>query len=241
RKGAFTGAEQSRAGLLEVASGGTLFLDEIGELPKSMQAKLLRVLEAGEVRRLGDNESFQVDVRVVCATHRDLGEMVDEGSFREDLMYRINAFEIELPNLVSRVEDIPELAVHLLKRFRSDVPTSGGVEEYFTATAIKKIQSHNWPGNVRELANVVERASILADQLPITENELPVQFGVRGRSSRQLTLGPRTLKAIESQAIEESLSRHQGDKNAAAEELGVSIKTIYNRLASQEIQIRKAA
>ena len=120
RKGAFTGADESRQGLFEVASGGTLFLDEIGELPKSMQAKLLRVLESSEVRRVGDNESFKVDVRVVCATHRNLTDMVEEGEFREDLMYRVNAFEIELPSLSERAVDIPELALHLLKRFRVD-------------------------------------------------------------------------------------------------------------------------
>ena len=110
RKGSFTGADEHRVGLFEVADGGTLFLDEIGELPKPMQAKLLRVLESGEIRRVGENESFTVDVRVVCATHRDLQEMVDEGEFREDLMFRINTFEIPLPPLRQRTEDIPQLA-----------------------------------------------------------------------------------------------------------------------------------
>ena len=118
RKGSFTGADEHRVGLFEVANGGTLFLDEIGELPKAMQAKLLRVLESGEIRRVGENESFIVDVRVVCATHRDLDEMVDDGDFREDLMFRINTFEIHLPPLRERLDDIPRLAAHLLARFR---------------------------------------------------------------------------------------------------------------------------
>lgn len=241
RKGAFTGADESRSGLFEVASGGTLFLDEIGELPKAMQSKLLRVLESGEVRRVGDNEPFKVDVRIVCATHRDLTEMVEDGEFREDLMYRINAFEIELPALAARKEDLPDLACHLLKRFRADARSCHQVNECFTDEALDKLASHSWPGNVRELANVVEHASILADQLPIGADDLPAQFGQRGRGRSSLEFGPMTLKEIEAMAIEESLQRHNGDKNAAAQELGVSIKTIYNRLAAQEIGIRKAA
>ena len=241
RKGAFTGADESRAGLFEVASGGTLFLDEIGELPKSMQSKLLRVLESGEVRRVGDNEPFRVDVRIVCATHRNVAEMVDEGEFREDLMYRINAFEVELPPLVSRKQDIPELALHLLKRFHADAQQANQVEDCFSPEALEKLCAHSWPGNVRELANVVEHASILADRMPITGDDLPSQFDSRSRGKSGLTFGPMTLKEIEAMAIEESLSRHDGDKSAAADELGVSIKTIYNRLASQELGIRKAA
>ncbi len=118
RKGAFTGADEHRVGLFEVANGGTIFLDEIGELPKAMQAKLLRVLESREIRRVGENRAVNIDVRVVCATHRDLPEMVASGDFREDLMYRINTFEIFLPPLRDRVEDIGELAEHLLTRFR---------------------------------------------------------------------------------------------------------------------------
>ena len=118
RKGSFTGADEHRVGLFEVANGGTLFLDEIGELPKPMQAKLLRFLESGEIRRVGENESFIVDVRVICATHRNLQSMVEEGDFREDLMFRINTFEVHLPPLRERKEDIPELAAHLLERFR---------------------------------------------------------------------------------------------------------------------------
>ena len=120
RKGAFTGADTSRTGLFEVADGGTLFLDEIGELPKSMQSKLLRVLESGEIRRVGDNDSFQVDVRVVCATHRNLDSMVRDELFREDLLFRINTFEIALPSLRDRIADIPELVQHLFQRFWSE-------------------------------------------------------------------------------------------------------------------------
>lgn len=241
RKGAFTGADENRTGLFEMASGGTLFLDEIGELPKSMQSKLLRVLESSEVRRVGDNEPFKVDVRIVCATHRNIVEMVDAGEFREDLMYRINAFEIELPPLASRKSDIPHLALHLLKRFCPTASSCKAVEECFDQASIEMLCGHSWPGNVRELANVIEHASILVDELPITPDELPNQFGSRNRSAGKLVFGPMTLKEIEAQAIEESLERHGGDKNLAAEELGVSIKTIYNRLAAQDLSIKKAA
>lgn len=241
RKGAFTGADENRVGLFEVASGGTLFLDEIGELPKSMQAKLLRVLESSEIRRVGDNEAFHVDVRVVCATHRNLAEMVDAGEFREDLMYRINAFEIELPTLAARKSDIPELAFHILKRFHPQAVDATSVEQCFTNGALEMLSRHSWPGNVRELANVIEHASILNDQLPVTEEDLPDRFDNRKRNGGSLSFGPMTLKEIELLAIQESLDRHNGDRHAAAEELGVSTKTIYNRLASGEIQWRRAA
>ena len=224
RKGAFTGADDSRVGLFEVADGGTLFLDEIGELPKAMQAKLLRVLESGEIRRVGDNESFRVDVRVVCATHRNLVEMVEAGDFREDLMYRINTFEISLPSLRERIEDVAELAGHLYCRFRSD---SRPDDDIFTPEALESLEAHVWPGNVRELANVVEHASILCDHPPITPEHLPRRFAARGL---RLKTGPMTLRELEMHAIHESLDRHDGSKPDAADELGISLKTLYNKL-----------
>ncbi|MEQ8785884.1 MAG: sigma-54 dependent transcriptional regulator [Pirellulaceae bacterium] len=233
RKGAFTGADESRTGLFEVANGGTLFLDEIGELPKSMQAKLLRVLESGEIRRVGDNEAFRVDVRVVCATHRNLVEMVEAGDFREDLMYRINTFEVALPSLRDRQDDIPELAEHLYRRFRVDAKPA---DELFTQEAIETLQEHVWPGNVRELANVIEHACILCDRPPISPDHLPQRFASRGL---RLRTGPMTLKELEMQAIHESLERHNGSKSDAAEELGVSLKTLYNKL-NAESSLEKA-
>ncbi len=145
RKGSFTGADEHRVGLFEVADGGTLFLDEIGELPKPTQAKLLRFLESGEIRRVGENDSFTVDVRVVCATHRDLQAMVDEGDFREDLMFRINTFEIPLPPLRARTEDISELAAHLMTRFRH-APVAG--DDLLAPDALEVLARHRWPGNV---------------------------------------------------------------------------------------------
>jgi len=227
RKGAFTGADEHRVGLFEVADGGTLFLDEIGELPRGLQAKLLRVLESGEIRRVGDNASFQVDVRVVCATHRNLQEMVEEGDFREDLIFRVNTFEIWLPPLRSRIDDIPELAKHLVRRFR---PAARGDDRLFTDEAIELLQSHVWPGNVRELANVIEHATILCDGPPITPEHLPGNFGSNRLRLRLRSIGPTTLRDLELQAIHEAIERHNGNKPAAAEELGISLKTLYNRL-----------
>ena len=236
RKGAFTGADDHRTGLFEVASGGSIFLDEIGELPKAMQAKLLRVLESGEIRRVGENQAFEVDVRVICATHRNLPEMVEAGDFREDLMYRINTFEITLPPLRDRLADIQPLAEHLMRRFK---PGQKADDTLFTPEAIELLKGHTWPGNVRELANVIEHATILAGQPPITPEHLPQRFGAR-KGAVKLKLAPMTLRDLEMQAIYDALERHEGNKPAAAEELGVSLKTLYNKL-NQAAESEKAA
>ena len=238
RKGSFTGADEHRVGLFEVASGGTIFLDEIGELPKAMQAKLLRVLESGEIRRVGENQPTNVDVRVVCATHRDLPEMVAEEEFREDLMYRINTFEIRLPPLRERADDISPLAEHLLRRFR---PTAKADEQLLTDDAVQALREHIWPGNVRELANVIEHATILCDEGPIDKIHLPQHF-----DSRKLTGAARrnpgvlSLREIEMQAIEDALERNDGNKPKAAEQLGISLKTLYNKV-NQATSLSKSA
>ncbi|WP_146571518.1 sigma-54-dependent transcriptional regulator [Botrimarina hoheduenensis] len=229
-KGAFTGADEHRIGLFEVASGGTIFLDEIGELPKAMQAKLLRVLESREIRRVGENKTMKVDVRVVCATHRDLAEMVTGDEFREDLMYRINTFEINLPALRERLDDLPALAEHLLKRFR---PSARPIEQQFTDEALEALRGHVWPGNVRELANVVEHATILCESGPITVDDLPQHFNRRQLSGNARSRGPMTLRELEMEAIHESLERNDGSKPKVAEELGISLKTLYNKLNSE--------
>jgi DNA-binding NtrC family response regulator len=238
KKGAFTGADEHRIGLFEVANGGTIFLDEIGELPKTMQAKLLRVLESREIRRVGENKSVYVDVRVVCATHRDLPEMVSLGDFREDLMYRINTFEIFLPPLRDRIEDIGELAEHLLNRFRGK---AGPGKRHIADDAVTLLKSHVWPGNVRELANVVEHATILCDSGQITSDHLPAHF-----NRRQLTgaaashPGPISLRDLEMQAIYQALERNGGNKPKAADELGISLKTLYNKI-NQASDLEKSA
>src|SRR4029079_15600185 len=202
------------------------FLAGIGELPKAMQAKLLRVLESREIRRVGENRATNVDVRVVCATHRDLPEMVATGDFREDLMYRINTFEIFLPPLRDRVEDIAELAEHLLGRFRGK---SRATNRHLADDAIQALAGHVWPGNVRELANVIEHATILCDSGPIRREHMPQRF-----DSRQLVGAARqrpggmTLREMEMEAIHDPLERTGGNKPKAADQLGISLKTLYN-------------
>ena len=242
KKGAFTGADSQREGLFEVASGGTIFLDEIGELPLAMQAKLLRVLESGDIRRVGDNQTFHVDVRVVCATHRDVESMVESGAFREDLMFRINAFEIHVPALRGRIEDVMPLARHLYLRHR---PEHASIDGIFAEETIAIFKQHPWPGNVRELANVVEHATILCDHPPILPEHLPRHFvhkpNRRDAKVLSIATNPLSLKEMESLAVQEAIQRHLGNKPAAAEELGISLKTLYNKLNQSELANRANA
>jgi DNA-binding NtrC family response regulator len=229
RKGAFTGADQHRKGLFEVADGGTLFLDEVGELDKSLQVKLLRFLESGEIRRVGENEPFRVDVRVICATNRSLADMVEKEEFRQDLYFRINTFEIQMPPLRDRLDDLPELAQHLLLRRHSD--RAGGCPE-ISEQALQVLATHHWPGNVRELANVIEHAAILSGGGTITPNHLPQQFRSPARKPAAATNVGATpsLRDIEMEHILTVLEKHQGNKPNAARELGISLKTLYNKL-----------
>jgi len=229
RKGAFTGADQHRKGLFEVADGGTLFLDEVGELDKSLQVKLLRFLESGEIRRVGENEPFRVDVRIVCATNRSLADMVAKDEFRQDLMFRINTFEIEMPPLRERLDDLPDLVEHLFSRRHG--PREGS-SPGLSAAALHSLASYHWPGNVRELANVIEHAAILSGGKPIQPEHLPHQFRAIRRPHFATTSEPAvpTLRDIEMEHIVAVLEKHQGHKPAAAKELGVSLKTLYNKL-----------
>lgn len=243
KKGAFTGADMQRDGLFEVASGGSIFLDEIGELPLPMQAKLLRVLESGDIRRVGDNQTFHVDVRVVCATHRDVENMVESGAFREDLMFRINAFEIHVPALRERMEDVMPLARHLYLRHR---PEHAAIEQIFSDQTMSVFKQHPWPGNVRELANVVEHATILCDAPPILPEHLPRHFIDKrikreAKSVHSAVANPMSLREMELLAVQDAIQRHQGNKPAAAEELGISLKTLYNKLNQSDLANKKAA
>lgn len=242
RKGAFTGADENRTGLFEVADGGTVFLDEIGELPKPLQAKLLRFLESGEIRRVGDNTAFTCDVRVVCATNRHLDEMVAAESFREDLWYRINTFEIEIPPLRERADDIPRLARHFALRCGA---RAGCDDQLFTPAAMDALTAHHWPGNVRELANAIEHAMILCERPPIGVEHLPHRFSAcRATVPMPRAAGSPTfsanLREREMQTILEVLERHNGNKPKAAEELGISVKTLYNKLNQTNSMSRTA-
>ena len=232
KKGAFTGADTPRKGLIEVANGGTLFLDELGELDKSMQVKLLRFLESGEVRRVGENEAFHVDVRIVCATNRDLQEMVHEGTFREDLFFRVNTFEIHLPPLRDRKEDIPALARSLVARHLKRKEIHPDILDPATVDILRR---HEWNGNVRELANCVEHACILSGGDVILPEHLPrsVSGKVSGNEHPFLVTNfPRvlTLREIEQEVIEQTLQKNAGDKPRTADELGIALKTLYNKL-----------
>ncbi|MGC8550006.1 MAG: sigma-54 dependent transcriptional regulator [Acidobacteriaceae bacterium] len=170
-RGAFTGAVQGRVGRIEAADGGTLFLDEIGEMPLALQAKLLRFLETGELQRIGDNDSVKVDVRIVAATHRSLGEMVRAGSFRADLYYRLAVFLIRTPALAERPADLPLLVERLMARMGEQGPARRLAPE-----AMAKLEAHAWPGNVRELQHVLERAAILAGDEPVI-GDAEIEFG----------------------------------------------------------------
>ncbi|MFM7205777.1 MAG: sigma-54-dependent transcriptional regulator [Planctomycetaceae bacterium] len=243
RRGAFTGADEHRAGLFEVADGGTLFLDEIGELSKPLQSRLLRALESGEIRRVGDSQPITVDVRVVCATHRSLEDMVRAGDFREDLLFRINTFEITVPPLRERRDDIPLLVEHLVRRVRPQTPPGAVVA---ADSALAAMAAHHWPGNVRELANAVEHALVLCDDLPLTVSHLPSRFAALQPSGiavsepappPAMAAGaapssgrPESLRELEMRAILQGLERNRGNKARTAEELGISLKTLYNKL-----------
>lgn len=242
RKGAFTGADSNRKGLIEVANGGTLFLDELGELDKNVQVKLLRFLESGEVRRIGENDAFHVDVRVVCATNRPLQDMVDEGRFREDLFFRVNTFEIRMPRLRDRIDDVVPLAEHLIYRFHRK---RGILPAKLTTEAIVALKAHDWKGNVRELANAVEYALALCDGMRINATDLP--DSVRGSVDRDREAKAtgdvwspteaKTLRDIEMDVIYRVLEKHRGDKPRTANELGIALKTLYNKLNQYEVRL----
>ncbi len=238
RKGAFTGADTHRKGLFEVANGGTLFLDEVGELDKSVQVKLLRFLESGEIRRVGENDPFRVDVRILCATNRNLRDMIEADTFREDLFFRLNTFEIQLPALRERKSDLPMLAQHMLARYAA---RRGGHAPTLTPEAVEHLQSHDWPGNIRELANAIERAVILSGGEPIRPEHLPTQIPIRRSTASNgapAVAGPHfpipdgspTLRDIEMKYIQVVLEKHSGNKPAASKELGISLKTLYNKI-----------
>jgi two-component system response regulator AtoC len=235
RKGAFTEAKADRAGLIEKADGGTLFLDEIGELPLMLQTKLLRFLQEGELRRLGDTEVRKVNVRIVAATARDLEQEVSAGSFREDLYYRLNVIRIHVPPLRERREDIPLLAQHSLARFRAKFRKG---EIRFSPDAMETLTGHDWRGNVRELENLVERCVLLGGEGEIRQEQLVSiwEGGVSGdkgadRAPRVIIRVPVSLarpdlksavKEMERQMIRLALERTGGSRPKAAELLGIS-------------------
>ncbi len=242
-KGAFTGADRPRKGRFLMADGGTLFLDEIGELPMPTQAKLLRVLQDGQVQRVGSDDALIVDVRILAATNRNLENMVKQGTFREDLFYRLNVVAIEAPPLRRRVEDIPVLAQHFLSRFgeknRKEV-------KGITPQAMDLLIHYGWPGNIRELENAMERAVILLQGKYVSEKELPaaIQGGVLHEcaegtpfgeaSTLQGAGGAATLEEIERNTILQTLRELGGNKSEAARRLGITRRTLKLKLKKYE-------
>lgn len=233
-KGAFTGADRRRDGLFVKADKGTVFLDEVGEMSMPMQAKLLRVLQEGEIQRVGGDTPIAVDVRIIAATNRDLSKMVAEEAFREDLFYRLNVVNIEVPPLKERTSDIPVLAQHFVTRYaeRNRKKIKG-----FTPQAMDRLLKYAWPGNVRELENAVERAVILSPGEYITEKDLPLNIsGTTGEpqknnekiQSNHDTAG--SLDEIEKSAIAGAIEKTGGNKSEAARLLGITRRTLYNKL-----------
>lgn len=231
-KGAFTGATESRMGLFEVADGSTLFLDEIGELTVNTQAKLLRVVQSGEVRRVGENRAITVDTRIIAATHKNLAMEVKHGRFREDLYFRLNVITLSLPPLRERREDITALIDHFLHHFCQNIQMKRILPE-----TLAEMTQYNWPGNVRELENTIERLVVLTEGESITVDDLPEN--IRGISTALHANGVTegTLSEVEKKHILKVLHEKQWNKTLAAETLGVSLKTLYNKLKVYRIDL----
>lgn len=226
-RGAFTGAHARRQGRFELADGGTLFLDEISEVPMPLQVKLLRFLQEREFERVGGNETHRVDVRVVAATNRDLSERVQAGQFREDLYYRLNVVQLDVPPLRTRRSDIPLLAAHFLRKHAAANDLS---VDSFSGAAIQAMLAYAWPGNVRELENAVERAVVLAEGEVIEANHLPVISQVDSSDVIGTLVPGLTLAEIEREAVVQALEACGGSTQKAAELLGISQRKIQYRV-----------
>ena len=233
-KGAFTSATASKQGLFEVAHRGTIFLDEVGDVDLQIQPKLLKVLEEKRFRRLGDVRDRQVDVRLIAATHQDIGQLVREKRFRDDLYFRISTIPLSFPSLRERIEDIPTLAQYLLDKVSADL---GRGELRLDQGCIQALQAYSWPGNIRELRNVIERAVLLSDQKNITLNDLHfdghAQVGAPFLDSRL------TLLELEKQHIERVLQEERGRVEKAAKRLGIPRSSLYQKIKKHQIPSSK--
>jgi DNA-binding NtrC family response regulator len=234
-KGAFTGAAQSRQGLLAAAGSGTVFLDEIGELPIELQSRLLRALQEHEIRPLGSNERIRFEARIIAATNLDLEAGIKNGKFRKDLFFRLNVVTIKMPSLRDRKEDIPALIRHFLERYDNNKPATQISDE-----ALGRLMGYDWPGNIRELENCIQRAVSLGSGTFIQMEDLPsamLYHLVRKSSSR---LDMNTLQALERQAIHQALQTTGGDRVRAAKLLGIGKTTIYRKLKEYGIEVNPA-
>lgn len=227
-KGAFTDAHRNKAGLFQEADGGTIFLDEIGELPMELQVKLLRVLQEGELRRVGDNKAVKVDVRVVAATLRDLKEEIKKGSFRDDLYYRLNVIEVKLPPLRARPGDIPALAAHFIEKYGRRF---GKPAKALSGEAAAALMSYNWPGNIRELENVIERAMILEESGTIRTLALPIAQGGPQKEFHGLSI-KKAEEELEKELITRALERTGNNRTKAAQILEISHRALLYKIKS---------
>jgi two-component system, NtrC family, response regulator HydG len=223
KKGSFTDAREDRPGRFELANGGTLFFDEIGNLSLSLQSKLLSALQSRQVTRVGSNQPIDVDIRLVCATNMPLHQMVKEGKFRQDLLYRINTVEITIPPLCDRVDDIPMLGTHFLnyyaKKYRKEVLS-------ISPAAINKLKKYPWPGNVRELQHSIERAVIMADSPTLQESD----FLFNRKGSDESSTDSLNLDEVEKAAVVKAIQLHNGNISKAADELGLTRASLYRRM-----------
>jgi DNA-binding NtrC family response regulator len=222
-KGAFTDARTDRIGRFELADGGTIFLDEIGNVPLRQQAKLLRVLESGEIERVGSSRSRRVNVRVLSATNSDLSAACASGQFREDLLFRLNTVEIHLPALRERREDIPALAGHFLARYAARYRRP---VQSFDSAAVQTLMQYAWPGNVRELEHTIERAVLMCR----TEEIQPADLALSSQRPQTQGLEDLSLEAVEAMLVRKALQRYQGNVSQAAEALGLSRGALYRRM-----------
>jgi DNA-binding NtrC family response regulator len=234
-RGAFTGATDRRMGRFEQADGGTLFIDEIGDFELGLQAKLLRVLETLTLTPVGGHEDRTVDVRVITATSRDLRKMVEAGTFRQDLFYRLNVVSITLPPLRQRTDDIPILLEHFLKDITEHKHT---VTRRISPEVIRRFQAYSWPGNVRELRNVLESMIVLADGETLAENDLPEQIAAGAPLSSKTTDLPTglTMEELERLAITKAIDECDGNRTRAAERLGISVRTLQRKLRQYALE-----
>jgi len=224
KKGAFTDAKEDRAGRFEIANGGTLFLDEIGNLPMNLQAKLLAVLQNREIKPLGSNKSIAINIRLISATNMPLQEMIEENKFRQDLLYRINTVEINLPPLRERGDDIKILAEHFLKIYSKKYKT----EKKLSTGALQKLKKYHFPGNVRELQHAIERVLILSESDTIQADDF--FFLTQKEISSDTNVDTLNLDDMEKQAIQKALEKHGGNISKAAKELGLTRASLYRRL-----------
>ena len=239
KKGAFTGADRNKKGLFQEAEGGTIFLDEIGELPLSLQVKILRVLQENEIRMVGDSKSMKIDVRVIAATAKDLEAEAKKGTFRDDLYYRLNVLSIKIPPLRDRPEDIPLLCEHFIKRFNT---TLGKNIKSIAPAAMSLMLEYNWPGNVRELENAIERAAVLAEDTLLLPEHFPVELGQRfGQSQMDELFDGHSLKVaqklMEEKLITKALKKTGGNRTQAARLLEISHPSLLSKIKTYHIDL----